>query len=400
MPIVNSTDGCPINYQVEGPAERACADPVQFARHRSAHVGRPGAAVVAAFPADPLRPPRPRPSPARRKAPTRWTCWAATRSRSRTPPAPNVQLVRPVDGRHGRAVDGRQRARPRAQARALEHALLLRRQAALARPHEVRGGEGPRRALRDRRWSAGSPRASASVRPRRSTRWWRCSPPPSSTASSAAASRCATWISAPRLRPSTRPPWSSSAARIRRLLPAAGEAIHKMIKGSKLTSLEAAHLSNVEQAKPYGEAVLTFLTESRPSRQPGRFRHGRPGTAQARRGRAPPRARRCLGRQFVEEPQRVQRRMARHHHPQPVGRHLDAAAFRRAHAAHPGDRHTAGARPLGRVSPARARGGDGRRILRRRHQGDHPPAVELLRRAGSAITRSSLPRRCSGTPAS
>ena len=41
----------------------------------------------------------------------------------------------------------------------------------------------------------------------RSARWSRCSPRPSSTASSAAARRCATWTSAPRRRPSPRRPW-------------------------------------------------------------------------------------------------------------------------------------------------------------------------------------------------
>ena len=35
---------------------------------------------------------------------------------------------------------------------------------------------------------------------------------------------------------------------------------HKMIKGSKIVSLEAAHLSNIEQPKAYTEAVLNFLT--------------------------------------------------------------------------------------------------------------------------------------------
>lgn len=44
-------------------------------------------------------------------------------------------------------------------------------------------------------------------------------------------------------------------------LPEYGEAIHKMIKGSKLVSLEAAHLSNIEQPKAYAEAVLSFLSQ-------------------------------------------------------------------------------------------------------------------------------------------
>jgi 3-oxoadipate enol-lactonase len=41
--------------------------------------------------------------------------------------------------------------------------------------------------------------------------------------------------------------------------PSAGEAIQKQIKGSKLTSLEAAHIANIEQPKAYTEAILNFL---------------------------------------------------------------------------------------------------------------------------------------------
>ena len=41
--------------------------------------------------------------------------------------------------------------------------------------------------------------------------------------------------------------------------PSAGEDIHKMIKGSTLVAIDAAHLSNVEQPKAYTDAVLNFL---------------------------------------------------------------------------------------------------------------------------------------------
>jgi 3-oxoadipate enol-lactonase len=41
--------------------------------------------------------------------------------------------------------------------------------------------------------------------------------------------------------------------------PAAGEAIARQIKGAKVVSLEAAHISNIEQPKQYTEAVLNFL---------------------------------------------------------------------------------------------------------------------------------------------
>ncbi len=41
--------------------------------------------------------------------------------------------------------------------------------------------------------------------------------------------------------------------------PSAGEIIQKAIKGAKLVSLEAAHISNMEQPKAYTDTVLNFL---------------------------------------------------------------------------------------------------------------------------------------------
>jgi 3-oxoadipate enol-lactonase len=41
--------------------------------------------------------------------------------------------------------------------------------------------------------------------------------------------------------------------------PSAGEIIQKAIKGAKLVSLDAAHISNMEQPKQYAETVLNFL---------------------------------------------------------------------------------------------------------------------------------------------
>jgi 3-oxoadipate enol-lactonase len=43
--------------------------------------------------------------------------------------------------------------------------------------------------------------------------------------------------------------------------PSAGEAIAKQIAGAKLVSLDAAHISNMEQPQAYTEAVLDFLLE-------------------------------------------------------------------------------------------------------------------------------------------
>lgn len=42
--------------------------------------------------------------------------------------------------------------------------------------------------------------------------------------------------------------------------PAAGEEIQKQIKGAKLVSLDAAHISNMEQPQAYTKAVLDFLS--------------------------------------------------------------------------------------------------------------------------------------------
>jgi 3-oxoadipate enol-lactonase len=41
--------------------------------------------------------------------------------------------------------------------------------------------------------------------------------------------------------------------------PAAGEAIAQQIRGARVVSLDAAHISNIEQPKAYTEAVLNFL---------------------------------------------------------------------------------------------------------------------------------------------
>ena len=43
--------------------------------------------------------------------------------------------------------------------------------------------------------------------------------------------------------------------------PEAGQAIHKQIKGSQVATLDAAHISNVEQPRAYTETVLGFLTK-------------------------------------------------------------------------------------------------------------------------------------------
>jgi 3-oxoadipate enol-lactonase len=41
--------------------------------------------------------------------------------------------------------------------------------------------------------------------------------------------------------------------------PSAGEAIHQQIKGAEIVSLDAAHISNMEQPEAYTKTVLNFL---------------------------------------------------------------------------------------------------------------------------------------------
>ena len=176
MPIATAKDGCPINYEVEGPANA----PVLMLCNSlgtNLHMWDDQARrLVEAVPAGALRPPRSRqvrraerPLHDGHAGPRR----AGGRRRRRRE---EVQLVRPVDGRHGRTMDGRQCARPRREARPLQHALLLRRQAALARPHQVRPGQRPGQALRPADGALVHQGLPRQQRRRPSTRWSRCSP--------------------------------------------------------------------------------------------------------------------------------------------------------------------------------------------------------------------------------
>ena len=93
--------------------------------------------------------------------------------------------------------------------------------------------------------------------------------------------------------------------------------------------------------------------------------HGRKRTLRSRDGAAAQSAGRCLGRPRQCEEVAVHRRIPGLHHPRCLGRDLDPAALRRAHAPHPGDRHHARARQMGRIPHARARGADARAASRR-----------------------------------
>ena len=169
------------------------------------------------------------------------------------------QLVRAVDGRHGRHVARRQCAEPHRQAHPLQHIRLFPRQDDLGRPHQDRAREGLGRHRRCATWSAGSPRTSANARRKRWRGSARCSSPPISRAISAAAKRSATWIIA-RCLPKINAPTLVIAGRHD---PAttleAGEYINEHMPGARIAVLDAAHIANLEQPQIYADTVLGFL---------------------------------------------------------------------------------------------------------------------------------------------
>src|SRR6516165_737635 len=98
-----------------GAAKRSGADAVEFARHQSAHVGRPGAGLEPSIPPGALRSARSWPI---QRAEGALSDGAARPRRAcghRCLGHRQNQLVRIVDGRHGRTVAWRQCPRPRRQ---------------------------------------------------------------------------------------------------------------------------------------------------------------------------------------------------------------------------------------------------------------------------------------------
>ena len=107
MPVIDC-QRLPDLRRGRGPRERAGADPVELARHHAAYVGRPGRAIHQAFPAGALRPPRPRQiRPA--QGPLLHGDARPRRARDHGRARHQEgQLVRALDGRHGRHVARRQ----------------------------------------------------------------------------------------------------------------------------------------------------------------------------------------------------------------------------------------------------------------------------------------------------
>jgi 3-oxoadipate enol-lactonase len=73
--------------------------------------------------------------------------------------------------------------------------------------------------------------------------------------------------------------------------PEQGQAIASSIKGARLVELDAAHLSNIEDAGAFTKAVVEFLTAPTTTARPASFPHRRPKkAAKSSPARTPPRA--------------------------------------------------------------------------------------------------------------
>src|SRR6266567_3831780 len=140
----------------------------------------------------------------------------------------------------------------------------------------------------------------------------------------------------------------------------------------------------------------TLVVAGRPEMTDPEKQHGRPETPRCRHECAPKSAGQCMGRQVDRGPQCVQHRLPGHDHALRLGRDLDPAAFRRAHAAGAGDRHHGRARAMGRIPPACACGARGGRLHPRRHQGNSVAAGDLLRRPGGEPRRERSLSHCAG----
>ena len=124
-----------------GTGTRARAHAIEFARHHAADVGSPGCAVRAALPPGALRPARPRPirraqGPLYDAAPRPRRARRARRAQSQ-----QDQLVRPFDGRNGRAMARCQCARAHRATRAHQHLQLFCGQGRMERPSQARARE-------------------------------------------------------------------------------------------------------------------------------------------------------------------------------------------------------------------------------------------------------------------
>ena len=242
----------------KGRRTRARADAVELARHHAAHVGRPGRAVHAALPAGALRPARPR-QVGRAERP--YTMERLGRDVLAVLDGLGIKKVNwcglSMGGMVGMWLGANAPERVRA-ARPLQHVELFPRQERLERPPQAGAREG-RRGVRRAQHGALVHQGLSRARPagdRAQSR--RCSPRRRSKAISAAARRCATWTTASCCRRSRRRRSVIAGRHDGATTPEAGEYIAKHIPGAQYMTLDAAHLSNIEQPQAYTDAVLSF----------------------------------------------------------------------------------------------------------------------------------------------
>ena len=375
---INADDGCPINVEVEGRDDAPVADAVEFARHQPAHVGRPGGRIRQALPPGPLRPPRPRQI---RRAEGPLHDGALGRDVLAVLDALGVKKTNwcglSMGGMVGQWLGAN--APDRVEKLVLSNTnYLLRRQGAVERPHQVRA-----RARAWRHWSS-----------RNMERWFTKGFRERAPQAIARMTRDVRRHQARRLhRPACEAVRDMDFRAIKPTIkaptlvivgkqdpatpPAHGEAIAKAIPGAKLVALDAAHISNIEQPQAYTKAVLDFLTANRGAR------HGRTRTLRTRHGAAPQGAGQCLGRPRQREEERLQREEFQDF----ITRAAWGEVWTRPHF----DERTRRILVIGtmlalgkweefrmHVRAALTEGG----FSRRRHQGDHPAAGDLLRRAG------------------
>ena len=258
MPVIDA-DGCPINVQVEGPEGAPVLMLSNSLGTTLAMWDGAGRAVHQALPPGALRPARPRQVRRAQGAlhdgaarPRR--AGGAGRARDQ-----EDQLVRPLDGRHGRPVARRQCARTRRARWSSPTRRAISRTRRLERSPQARARKGRRGLRRRPTWSAGSPRDFCDARRRRSRRFQACSPP-TPLEGYIACGEAVRDMDHRALLPKINAPTLVIAGRHDPATPLeANEYIKNQIPGAKLAVLDAAHISNVEQRDAYTAAVLGFL---------------------------------------------------------------------------------------------------------------------------------------------
>ena len=169
------------------------------------------------------------------------------------------QLVRPVDGRHGRPVARRQCARPRREAGPRPTPISItptRRRGTTASSSCARRVSSELVGPNMERWFTKGFRERAPQVMARMTEMFVATNPDGYVACCEAIRDMDFRASNPTI---TAPTLVIVGKQDPATPPAAGEAIAKAIQGAKLVALDAAHISNIEQPKAFTEAVLDFL---------------------------------------------------------------------------------------------------------------------------------------------